>query len=387
MPEVQEKGAVGAIVSDKFQGTVEGLPLLKVPDVLLALQRLAQHRLSELPMKIVAITGSVGKTTTKDFTSTLLAEKYRIASFKGNPNSQIGLPTAILNADFFEKEVLIVEMGMELPGEIARLTQIAPPDIGLITMTAFVCGAKNFDSLEAVGRAKAEIFSHPRTKLGILSHEIVNFDELCPLHGQSFSVVSPEADFYLKENSKGFTINGIEFDSLPVPGKHNLSNFLAACSVARNMGLSWEEIRRGASKLALPERRFQICEINGATFVNDSYNASVVSVNAALMSLPMPQAGGKKIACIGELPGLGPFSENCHREVGKKALEHVDLMLCLGEGCAPIINCWKEANRPAYLFQDRIRLVDALRTLFTKGDVILLKGGNLKQMWKVLEEL
>jgi UDP-N-acetylmuramoyl-tripeptide--D-alanyl-D-alanine ligase len=377
LQEAKTRGAAAAVVSKEYAGKVEGLQLIHVEDPLSLLQELAKEAVTNSPAKIVAITGSIGKTTTKDFTATLLKEKFRVLSFPGNPNSQIGLPLALLNSDLKNTDILVLEMSMDLPGQITKLTQIAPPDIALITYTALV-HAHHFDSLEAIGRAKAEIFSHPKTQIGILHRDIVNFDELtkvgrCPKF--SFSVTSPDADFHLKEYP------------LPVPGHHNLHNFLAAASIARSLGLSWEDIKQGAAKLRLPDKRFQILDFRGATFVNDSYNACEASVIAAMSSLPQPRPGGKTIFCLGEMPELGPFSEECHKEVGKKSLENIDVMLCLGQGCLPIVNCRKEADKPVFLFQERIKLVEKLRELLQEGDIVLLKGANVKQMWKVLEEL
>jgi UDP-N-acetylmuramoyl-tripeptide--D-alanyl-D-alanine ligase len=389
LQEVKSLGAIAAVVSNEYPGKIDGLLLLKVDDVLSSLQKLAKQVLASLPMKIVAITGSVGKTTTKDFTTTLLREKFEVAAFPGNPNSQIGLPLALLNHDLKDKDILILEMGMDQPGQISQLTQIAPPYISLITTTALV-HARNFDSIEAIGYAKAEIFSHPQTEIGILSRDIVNFHELKNFGNGSklsFSISHPEADFFLEETKEGFMINKASFDPLPVPGRHNLHNFLAAVSIARTLGLSWDEIRCGAAKLHLPDKRFQILSLRGATFVNDAYNACEVSMKAALDSLPAPKTGGKRIACLGEMGELGSFSEQCHREVAKKSLENIDVMLCLGEGCIPIVKCWEEAKRPVFFFQDRTKLVEKLRELLNEGDTVLVKGSNFKQMWKVIEEL
>lgn len=389
LKEAKNLGAAAAFVSSRYSGDGDGLPLIRVPNVLSSLQQLAKHVISSLPVKIVAITGSLGKTTTKDFVSTLLKEKYQVASFPGNPNSQIGLPLAILNNDLTGKEILILEMGMTHSGQITQLTQIAPPYISLITTTALV-HAENFESLETIGRAKAEIFSHPKTKIGILHRDIVNYEDLKNIGNcskLSFSTLRPDAHFFLKSGSNGFFINRIPFDPLPVPGHHNLNNFLAAVAVARTLGLSWEEIQRGVPNLRLPEKRFQILTLRGATFVNDSYNACEDSMKAALESLPQPKLGGKRIACLGIMPELGPFSERCHREVGKKSLEHIDVMLCLGAPCLPIVECWKEAKKPVFHFLERKQLVEKLNELLNEGDTVLVKGSNVQQMWKVIEEL
>jgi UDP-N-acetylmuramoyl-tripeptide--D-alanyl-D-alanine ligase len=393
LQEAQKKGTIAAVVNKDYSGSDYGLLLLKVEDPLIALQTLSKEKIRSLPAKIVAITGSVGKTTTKDFTTTLLKEKYRVGSLTGNQNSQIGLPLGILNNDFTNKDVIILEMGMDAAGQITKLTQIAPPDVSIVTATTLQHG-KNFDSIEGIGRAKAEIFSHPKTQFGLISADIVNYEELnslssCPKI--SFSTKQSNANYYLEENPAGFTIRDFSgsasFEPFHILGKHNLHNFLAAATIARCLELTWDEIRQEIPKLQLPERRLQILQLKGVTFVNDSYNACEVSMNAALENLPLPNKGGKKIACLGEMGELGHFSEKCHQAVGKKALENVDIMLCLGEGCKPIVECWSEAGREVFHFNDRLKLVDKLRELVNEGDCVLLKGSRSKQMWKVIEEL
>ncbi|MBA3817089.1 MAG: UDP-N-acetylmuramoyl-tripeptide--D-alanyl-D-alanine ligase, partial [Parachlamydiaceae bacterium] len=139
--------------------------------------------------------------------------------------------------------------------------------------------------------------------------------------------------------------------------------------------------------LVLPELRMQIVEKNGVIFVNDAYNASEISIKSALNSLPNPKVGGKKIAVIGEMLELGKFSEQCHLAVGEHALNCVDSMLCFGEGCAPIHECWQKAGRHVLWTQDRSLLVNALQAELKLGDVVLLKGSRAKGLWKIIEEL
>lgn len=393
LQEVAAKGCVAAVVSRAYAGPDHGLVLIRVDDTLQALQELARKILSSRHQKIVAITGSLGKTTTKEFAAGLLKHKFRVSASPGNSNSQIGLPLAILNHTDGTEDVLVLEMGMTHAGQLKGLVQIAPPDMALITTTALV-HACNFEGLADIGRAKAEIFTHPMTKLGILDRNIENFDELCrtgTCRKLSFGVGSKDADYSLEVDGERLTIKEPEgifkLDKLPLPGRHNLHNFLGAVAVARKMGMRWEEINAAIPSLNLPERRLQMVEKNGAMFVNDSYNASAVSLKAALESLPPPKKGGKRIAVIGEMLELGKFSEACHREVGVFALKHVDRMLCFGKECEAINDEWKKAGRPVEHYMDRADVVKALRLILQPGDVVLLKGSRAKGLWKVLEEL
>lgn len=393
LADVASKGALAAVVNSDYQGPNYGLILLKSSDVLRALQNLSKAYLSESKAKVVAVTGSLGKTTTKEFIANLLRSKYKVSASPGNSNSQIGLPLSILNHTKLDDDILIFEMGMTERGQISKLIEIAPPVVSVVTMVALV-HACYFDSIEDIAHAKAEVFAHPLTKLGIYPKER---DYGCALSQTgscqkfSFSTIHSDADFYLHASKEMSIKDNLHCSStmplLHLPGDHNRHNFLAAVAVARSFGLSFEEIQDSVKTLILPERRLQIIEKFGAIFVNDSYNASELSMKAALNSLPTPKAGRKKIAVFGGMVELGKFSDQCHRAVGEYALNHVDLMLCFGNDCLPIYECWHSVGRPVVWTKDRQGTVEALRTHLEAGDVVLLKGSRLKGVWKVLDEL
>lgn len=391
--EAAQKGAAAAVVSKSYCGSQSKMPLIYVEDPLESLQLLAKKFLEQWHPKIVAVTGSVGKTTTKDFITVLLRSKYQVASSPGNSNSQIGLPLALLNHTIGNEEILVLEMGMTHKGHIAGLVKIAPPDIALITTVALV-HACNFNSLTEIGNAKAEIFSHPKTYLGIVDRNAVNYQEICSVgicKKISFGLNNPDAHYNLQVDGSKMRVHAPDgeamIDRLPLPGSHNHHNYLAAIAVARSLGLSWDEIRHAAPHLNLPERRLQFVEKNGAFFVNDSYNASMVSLKSALENLPSPRRGCKTIAVIGEMMELGQFSEYCHREVGDCALQYVDCMFCFGEGCMTIRDCWQAAGKPVEWHMERSGILEKLRNSINPGDVVLLKGSRSKEVWKVLEEL
>lgn len=393
LAEVAKNGATAAIVSKSYQGPSYGMVLLYQDDPLAALQAIAKGILAARNPQIIALTGSVGKTTTKEFIATLLGTKYRVSATPGNQNSQVGLPLTLLNHTDGKEEVLVLEMGLTHSGQIARLIDIAPPHIALITSIT-LSHACNFESLADIARAKGEIFLHPKTTLGIYPLE----QEFMPIWNKmgtckktSFSVTYPLADYFLEElNDKFLKIKDSKSDAtlppLPVLGKHNITNFLAAVAVARSFKLGWNEIKQGLESLALPKMRLEIIEKKGITFINDAYNANETSMKAALESIPEPKKGRKRIAVFGEMLELGRFSEQCHREVGKFALGRVDQILCFGEECRPICDCWSEARLPATLYKDQHVLIEALRKIVQEGDVVLLKGSRSKQMWKVLDE-
>lgn len=394
LAEVFKKGAVAAVVDKGFDGACGDLPLIRVDDPLDALQKLAQAVLRTSSVRIVAITGSIGKTSTKEFIQTILSVKYRVASSPGNSNSQVGVPLAILNHTTGCEEILVLEMGMTHRGNLTRLIEIAPPEVAVLTNIALV-HACNFESLEEIAWSKAEIFTHPSTLLGVIYQDIPVFDAICSSSSCkkiSFSTTSPTADYGLDLTNERLLLDrlekkGIEIGALPIPGKHNLHNVLAAIAVARYFKLSWEEIKQGIAQLKLPERRLQFVHLNGILFLNDSYNASELSVKAALDTLPSPEGSGRKIAVLGSMLELGQFSEACHRRVGEHALKNVEEMFCLGEECRPIEQIWKDSKRPVHFFSTREELVASLRQHLKPEDVVLLKGSRGKELWKVLDEL
>lgn len=392
LAEAASKGAAAAVVNQSYDGNDFGLPLLRVEDGLQALQNLAKSILSQRKSKIVAVTGSVGKTTTKDFITALLQKKYCVGSSPGNSNSKIGLPLAILNHTTGKEDFLVLEMGMTSAGEISDLIQIAPPHIAVITSVALV-HACNFSSLEEIALAKGEILAHPKTTLGIIAREIEAYEAIKSIgtcRKLSFSTSSRQADYCLEGTAKQFKVrcfgeDNLSLPCLPVPGKHNRHNFLAAVAVARSLHISWDEIAQAIPLLTLPERRLQTVEKNGIIFINDSYNASPVAVKAALAALPRPKLGGKRIAVIGAMLELGKFSERCHRDIAEAALQKVEHLLCLGEECLPMQEIWKKADKEANLFKTLPELMEALKTIVRPGDVVLLKGSRSKELWKVLD--
>lgn len=368
--EAAIKGASAAVVLHGYNQPCM-IPLIHVPNTLIALQKLAATALQQSRTKVIGITGSIGKTTTKELLATLLEEKFRVARSPKNYNSQIGLPLAILNYLNGDEDYLIQEMGMTASGQIRKLIEIAPPHFAVATYIALVHAAF-FNSIDEIAEAKAEIFTHPSTKIGFFPETI-----------QCRSIL--EAAGACKKQSVSMTQN--PYGTPSFPGTHLHQNFLLAAAVAKECGMNNAEINARIPFLQLPEKRQELVEKNGIVFVNDSYNACAPSVIAALNALPVPKHNGKRIAVIGEMLELGKFSESCHQEVGEASLEKVDHMLCLGTGCAPIVELWKQKGRPVSLFEDRNSLVKELKGLITRGDVILLKGSNSKQLWKILDEV
>lgn len=392
LEEIASKGAVGAVVSKKYRGETFGLALIYVEDVRESLHHLAKTVHATRQTRVVGVTGSVGKTTTKEFIATLLEGKYSVHKTPGNANSQVGVPLTILNSSGKE-EVFVLEMGMSSPQEIKKLVVIAPPEVSIVTKVALAHAAFFPDGLEGIAAAKAEIFSHPSTKVGIYNHQVAQFRASqtgsCLKMTYSLQSEAEDCDFVLcREGGLCFIQEGKDKTtrfSLPFSASHLCEDFMGAAAVARVMGMQWTEILPQIDKLTAFKRRFEKVERDGIVFINDSYNASAVSMKAALTNLPQPQAGRKRIAVLGAMKELGAHTEQSHIEVALTALENVDYLLCFGEECLSMVDIFKKGNKPVEYFDQFDALKLRVYTLAEQGDVVLLKGSNSKKLWLILE--
>lgn len=389
LKEVAQRGGIAAVVSNEYRGEAFGLELLRVPNVLASLHSLARAALEKSQAKVIGVTGSVGKTTVKEFIATLLGVKYRVGKTEGNQNTKLTLPLALLRFSG-EEEVLVLEMGMSEPQDLARLVLMAPPDIGVVTKIGLAHAAFFPDGLAGIAKGKGEIFSHPKTATAIFDHGCLQFEgwERClPVRKVSFSTVDRTADFFLGEGSldeRGVRISPF---LLPFREPHLLHNFLAAAAVAREMKLGWDEIERGSALLKPPAMRFELFEKGGIQFINDAYNANPESMKAALSSFPEPKVGGKKIAVLGSMKELGLFSFGAHREIGEFALPFVDHLLTLGEEAKVLHDAFAEGKKPAEHFGSRGALKKRLQELLRPGDSVLVKGSASLGMGTLVEEI
>lgn len=373
LQEAAANKASAAVVSKNYSGDSFGLELIKVEDVVAFLQTLACEAAANKSAKVVAVTGSVGKTTTKEFVAHLLEAKYRVWKTLGNANSQVGLPLAILNSDL-EGDIFVVEMGMSVRHEIERLVKIIPPDVAIISKIGLAHAEFFPDGLEGIAAAKAEIFSHPKTKVGIVNTKAKQFKAIAEL--QSCQVI------YFGEGEE-FSFDCIKDIKLPFKASHLCENFLAAAVCARHFEVSWEDIASQAKTLPGVKMRFEMIERDGILIISDAYNANPESMCAAIRNLP--SVTGKKIAVFGEMKELGKFSESSHREIAEFALGYIDHFLCFGKGCLPMLDVFAQAGKPAEYFSHLTELREKLFALAEPGDLVLLKGSNANNLWKILE--
>ena len=388
LQEAKRLGAVSAVVEASYLGDSYGLELIYVENPLQALQSLA--RLAAEGIRSVGITGSVGKTTTKEFLYTLLKDRYKVGKTPGNANSQTSLPLHLLSANR-DCDLFIAEMGMSQKGEIASLVSIIPPEIAIVTQVA-LSHAVNFPrGIEEIAEAKAEILSHKATKKAFLHADVYAKEAF--QNTKDLSIVAygdiQEGTFIQKAES-GWVIchKGVYTPcfTLPFEAKHLVHNFLGAALAAYELGMQWEEIFSAAKNLSSYQKRFEIVEKGGITFVNDSYNANPTSVRAALENLPKPKEGGKVIAALGTMGELGVFSEGAHREVGRVAALHVDVLLCFGADTNYMAAEFIQSEKRVEQFACFSLFKEAVLETAKPGDVVLIKASNSLALWKILED-
>ena len=377
---------------------------LIVPDVIKALGAIAKAYGRHTAQTKIAVTGSVGKTTTKEMISAVLAEQYHVHKTEGNYNSTLGMPMSLLAADK-STQVSVLEMGMSAMGEIDFMSRVAQPDIAVITNI----GSAHLEMLgsrENICSAKMEIVHgmNPDGKL------ILNGDEplLCLMRGSSYhpiyvSVVSREADY--RAMNIRYTSRGTVFDmiynrrvatniEIPVLGEHHVYNALFAWAVGVEMGMSEDAIRRGLLNFHNTGMRQRIIEWEGVTILEDCYNASPESMRAALQvlgAMSMQMGGGRKIAMLGDMKELGPDSADMHRAVGAMAADtDLDLLITYGDLAVDIaleaVMHGVPRERVIVLSPSKGKTEAArvLREHLRRGDYLLVKASRSMAMEDIL---
>jgi UDP-N-acetylmuramoyl-tripeptide--D-alanyl-D-alanine ligase len=383
------RGAGAAVVSRVPPGTSPGAPLFVVDDTLAALQRLAAEKRREAGFRLAAVTGSAGKTTTKELAAAILGSRFRTGKTAGNNNSTIGFPMAVLNLED-GVEVVAGEMGMSRPGEISDLSRTFEPEVAAITMVADA-HREFFDSIEGIADAKWEILDGLRPG-GTLVYNAG--DERLARRARGFAGAkrsfgfAPEADVRASDveslgtDGTAFTLEAAEGRArvrLPLLGRHQVANCLCAAAIAGPFGIGPEEVAGAVDGFQPPDRRGVLHRLaSGALLLDDSYNASPAAVTAGLAALSEIPAS-RRIAVLGSLLELGPESPRLHREVGAAAAARVDWLYCVGELAREIGRGAESAGLPA----SRIRYFDSadqvapeLSPTLSPGDLVWVKGSR-----------
>ncbi len=358
LEDAKNHGAQAAVISTSYSGETYGLECYRVEDALATLHATARYAVSEHDMRVVAITGSCGKTTTKEYTHAMLSTKYDVEKSPGTRNSQIGLPAALINMRK-DAELYVFEMGMSQQGEIANLVSIAPPEVAAITMIGRA-HLEFLGSIEAIARAKGEIFTSPKTKKKFIGESV----EAYP-----FLAVGAE--------SVKFT-HFPELDPLPA---HFHNNASVALAIAEYYGVDREKALAAVPK-KIDEKRFSLSTHDGVYWLSDSYNSIPEALLAALQSVPKKE--GRKIALLSQMAELGAASGKIHAEMGNHAAKYLDQLVCYGEDMKLFFHEFTKSGKEGSWYPSKKEAVHALMDLVQENDVVLVKGSNSERLWEVV---
>src|SRR6476661_3780090 len=328
LEQVAKAGAAGALVSrDPPPGLPQTFAILRAADTLVAYQNLAANYRKTLPLKVLGITGSNGKTSTKDFAASILGRAFQVTKTEGNFNNHVGLPRTMLEANR-DDQFAVWELGMNHPGEIAALARIASADAAIITNIG-IAHIEFMGSREAIAGEKGALAEAIDPSGFVVLNADDEFSASIAQRTRARVILAGIEKGTIRAIEVQQTSGGCEFTivegahrcraQLPVPGLHMVQNAMLAVAAGRAFGVSLEECAAGLVSAPLTKARLQIREINGVQFIDDSYNANPDSMKAALRTLAELPAQGKRIAVFGEMRELGSESERGHREVGEIA--------------------------------------------------------------------
>lgn len=395
-----ERGAIGCFVATGEDVSLpQGLTVIGVPDTLQALQQVAAHYRGTFSLDVVGVTGSVGKTTTKDIIAAVLSQRYKTLATQGNLNNHIGLPIMLSRLDS-TYEALILEMGMSGTGEIDLLARLARPTAGVITNI----GESHLEALgsrEAIARAKCELLAHlPKTGTAFINGDEPLLADI-EFHGELITFgFSPTctircSNVEQQHDKKTICLEQIGFSTLtlvpPLPGRHNIYNVMAAVAVGRRLGVTDDEIVQGLKLTRLSGMRLEVVTVAGLHVINDAYNASPTSMAAAIDVLEELAGNAGKMAVLGDMLELGTLETEGHRGVGRLvALKKLDALVVLGERAQEIAVGAQQGGFPQSRLHQATTHSEAAQTvrqLAKPGDWVLIKGSRGMRMECVLDAL
>jgi UDP-N-acetylmuramoyl-tripeptide--D-alanyl-D-alanine ligase len=401
IPQAADRGASGAVISQKIIPPFDDFALIKVPNTLEALQKLAQNTLSVHPVKVVGITGSIGKTTTKEFTSALLAKRFKVLKSEGNFNNHLGLPLSVLKLREGH-EIAVLEMGMSHPGEIKRLTQIAPPDVAVITNVQPV-HLEFLKSLADIADAKKEILDGLKPN----GTAVLNGDD--PWVNKLASSWKGDKVYFgmgkswdiSAQNIRKTGLDGMSFElnyggkrekvTLPSFYESTLFNFLAAAAVAFTFSVPIEDIQERSAQVKPTAKRGTVFLLErDQTLIDDSYNSNPAALESTLQSVAGLSAK-RKIAVLGDMLELGEDSLKYHVSAGKKVVKSgFDLLVTVGPLSKHMAEGARKAGMPedrVFTFENSLEAAQKLGGLLDRGDLILVKGSRGIRMETIVEQL
>lgn len=396
IPGVFQAGALACLSEEELKEPAG--PYILVDSTPEAMKKIAAFYRQSLGIQVVGITGSVGKTSTKEMIASVLKEKYRVHKTAGNFNNEIGLPLTIFDITE-EHEVAVLEMGISDFGEMHRLGEVANPDICVITNIG-LCHLENLGTRDGILKAKTEVFDHLRGR-GVV---ILNGDDDKLATVQEVNGQKP--CFYGKDKGDAYAteitplgLEGIRMClhiqgesrevTIPIPGEHNVYNALAAACVGTACGMDIDAICRGIATVETISGRSNLMEKNGITVIDDCYNANPVSMQASIDVLS--QAAGRKIAVLGDMGELGENEKELHAGVGRYvAGKEIDFLYCAGELCREMAHAAEEISHSkteVHYFKTKEELIEALLPDIKKGDTLLVKASHFMEFPKIVEAL
>ena len=376
--------------------------IIQVNETVEALRQIAtkKRELYGETFPIIAVTGSVGKTSTKDIIAGVLSQKYKVLKTQGNLNNDIGVPLTILELQ--DEDVAIVEMGMNHFGEISRLTKIVKPNIAVITNIG-TSHIGNLGSRENILKAKLEILDGMKIPFLVINNDndlLHNWYEknknklIVKTFGIENTSEAEATNIDLQDNYSKFVCN-IKNEKLnitvPVGGKHFVLNALCAALIGNILNLSNEEIKQGIEIVELTKKRMEVATLkNGAKLINDSYNASYESMKAAIEYLASMNHG-RKIAVLGDMFELGNYAKELHKKVGEEVVKNkIDILICVGTNSKYIIDEAVKNGMPrekTFYCQNLEEAKQQIMNKMQKNDAILIKASNGMRFYELAEKL
>ena len=395
IPRVMENGALCA-VSEEDLGDVS-FPWIQVSSCLQALKDIAEHYRRSLDIKVVGISGSVGKTSTKEMIASVLSQKYRVLKTEGNFNNEIGLPLTVFNIRE-EHQVAVLEMGISDFGEMTRLAKIARPDICVITNIGFA-HLENLGSRDGILKAKTEMFDYMNPEGTIilngdddklrsfrpsngLKPVYFGLDTSCPFHTESIT------DRGMEGTDALFVTPSLRFRAhISIPGDHMVYNALAGIAVGSAMGLTEEEMIRGIESLVPIAGRNNLIRTEKYSIIDDCYNANPASMKSSLSVLS--RSDTRTVAILGDMFELGPEEKELHYETGRYAAEqNIDVLVCIGALSSETARGAKEnasGGMSVYHFPSKDAFFRKMDQILQTGDTILVKASHGMEFPEIVE--
>lgn len=397
-----QRGAAGVIgecvgLAERAQCLDRDSVLIEVGDSLAALHLLAQSYRARFEIPLLAITGSCGKTTTKDMLAAILSERGETLKTEGNLNNLIGAPLTLLRLAP-ETKAAVIEIASNSPGEIARLSWILNPTAGVITSVGPV-HLEGFGSLEGVMKEKCSLAaSIPSNGFLVVNHDDIPIDRIRSLFNGKVATFgsTDSADYYAtavrQDLQKGseFLVNDQEPMTIPIPGMHNVLNALAAIAAASELGVDYDRIRRGLGSFTRGKMRMETLEIRGVTVINDAYNANPRAMRESI-STAMGMPAVRKLLALGDMLELGDYAREAHRSLGSYVAQtKPDMLYLVGEHAGEV----RDGALEGGLRSETIRCCEngeeiaaSLRNVLEPGDLLLVKGSRGMQMERVIQRL